>query len=273
MEFSCTLIQQSRSQLPQHRLGVKAFSRVFSGLRLRGPPKGETLPREPHIPELPDLELVLRRSGKARRFSLRVSRVDGRVALTIPRGASERAALAFARAQTDWLRKVLDEVAPVRQVRFGVEIPFEGRALRIEPGALRAPRIEGERLIAPEDPARLGVRLETFFKHAARVRLQAASERYAGQLGRPFSSITLRDTRSRWGSCSASGALSYSWRLIMAPPEVLDYVAAHEVAHLAEMNHSPAFWRVVAELRPGFKAERAWLKRDGSALHAIRFRD
>lgn len=231
------------------------------------------MPRDPIIPELPDLELVLRRSGRARRFSLRVSRVDGRVALTIPTGASERAALAFARSQTEWLRRTLGAIPQAQAVRFGAQVPFEGQSLTIEAAALRSPRIEGARLLVPGDAERLGVRLETFFKHAARRRLQEASERYAGQIGRGFSKITIRDTRSRWGSCSASGALSYSWRLIMAPPEVLDYVAAHEVAHLEEMNHSPAFWRVVEALRPGFKAERAWLKREGSALHAIRFRD
>ncbi|OOY21670.1 zinc metalloprotease [Thioclava sp. DLFJ5-1] len=225
------------------------------------------------IPELPEVELVLRRSGRARRFSLRVSRVDGRVALTIPRGASEREALAFARSQTEWLRKTLGAIPPAQAVRFGQGIPFEGQMLTLEPARLRSPKIDGARLLVPEDPARLGVRVETFFKHAARMRLHAASARYASEIGRDFAKITIRDTRSRWGSCSSTGALSYSWRLIMAPPEVLDYVAAHEVAHLEEMNHSPAFWRVVEALRPSFKTERAWLKREGSALHAIRFRD
>ncbi|OOY10565.1 zinc metalloprotease [Thioclava sediminum] len=229
--------------------------------------------RTPPIPELPEVELVLRRSGRARRFSLRVSRVDGRVALTIPRGASEREALAFARSQTEWLRKTLGAIPPAQAVRFGQGIPFEGQMLTLEPARLRSPKIDGARLLVPEDPARLGVRVETFFKHAARMRLHAASARYASEIGRDFAKITIRDTRSRWGSCSSTGALSYSWRLIMAPPEVLDYVAAHEVAHLEEMNHSPAFWRVVEALRPSFKTERAWLKREGSALHAIRFRD
>lgn len=231
------------------------------------------MPRLPLIPELPDLDLVLRRSGRARRFSLRVSRADGRVALTIPKGASEREALAFARSQAEWLRKTLGGITPARAVQFGVEIPFEGRSLTLEPATLRSPRVEGARLLVPGDPERLGVRLEAFLKHSARARLHAASLHYATELGHSFSRITLRDTRSRWGSCSASGALSYSWRLIMAPPEVLDYVAAHEVAHLAEMNHSAAFWRVVEQLRPSFRPERDWLKREGSALHAIRFRD
>ncbi|KEO60220.1 M48 family metallopeptidase [Thioclava indica] len=231
------------------------------------------MPSPPHIPELPELELVLRRSARARRFSLRVSRADGRVALTIPKGASEREALAFARSQAEWLRRTLGGIAPARVLRFGETVPFEGRELLLEPATLRAPRLEGDRLLAPNDPEKLGLRIETFFKHAARLRLHQASADYAAMLDRPIARITLRDTRSRWGSCSHTGALSYSWRLIMAPPDVLDYVAAHEVAHLVEMNHSSAFWAQVARLRPSFKAERAWLKREGSRLHAIRFRD
>jgi hypothetical protein len=106
----------------------------------------------------------------------------------------------------------------------------------------------------------------------ARDRLAGACDDYAARLGKPYARITMRDTRSRWGSCTSDGALMFSWRLIMTPPEVLDYVAAHEVAHLAEMNHSPAFWAVVAQLCPGYAPLRDWLKREGGALQAIRFR-
>ena len=104
-------------------------------------------------------------------------------------------------------------------------------------------------------------------------RLAAASDHYAALLGRRHTRLTLRDTRSRWGSCSAKGALGYSWRLILAPPDVLNYVAAHEVAHLAQMNHSPAFWAEVARLMPDYETPRAWLRREGGALHRYRFGD
>lgn len=110
-----------------------------------------------------------------------------------------------------------------------------------------------------------------FLKTQARARLVAASDMYAARLGQPYRRITLRDTRSRWGSCSSQGALMYSWRLILAPPRVLHYVAAHEVAHLSEMNHSPAFWAVVAQLFGPCDAERRWLRQEGAALHRIRF--
>ncbi|AOZ68464.1 zinc metalloprotease [Rhodobacter xanthinilyticus] len=225
------------------------------------------------LPDARVIELTLRRSARARRFSLRVSRVDGAVTLTLPARAREVEALAFAREQADWLAAALARMPARQGVGFGAEIPFEGVARQIVEGAVRAVRIEAREIIAPPGEERLGARLEAYFKHAARLRLQAASEHYAARLGRPFRRITLRDTRSRWGSCAVDGSLSYSWRLIMAPPGVLDYVAAHEVAHLAEMNHSPDFWAVVARLRPGYEAERGWLKREGAALHAVRFRD
>lgn len=230
-------------------------------------------PQGIELPELPGVGIVLRRSAQARRFSLRVSRLDGRVLLTLPARAPLAEALHFARAQSEWLARTLAAMPLPERPRFGGTLPVEGATLIIEAGAVRSPRVEGGRLIVPAGEERLGLRLETWLKHCARIRLQAASEHYAGALGRPFRRITLRDTRSRWGSCAADGSLSYNWRLIMAPPGVLDYVAAHEVAHLAEMNHSPAFWAVVERLRPEFTPERAWLKRQGGALHAIRFRD
>ncbi|SOB94245.1 M48 family metallopeptidase [Rhodobacter maris] len=224
------------------------------------------------LPELSGVALHLRRSARARRFSLRVSRIDGSVTLTLPARARLADALAFARSQSAWLQAALEKLPQRHCPGFGDSLPFEGRLLRIEAAATRAPRVEGDRLLVPPGEERLGARLETFLKHCARLRLQAACERHARALGKPFRRITLRDTRSRWGSCAADGSLSFSWRLIMAPPEVLDYVAAHEVAHLAEMNHSPAFWAVVARLMPDHAPHRAWLKRHGAELQAIRLR-
>lgn len=219
----------------------------------------------------PPVEITLRRSARARRYSLRVSRLDGRVTLSMPARAPETEALAFAQEKADWVRRILAQAAPERGVGPGSVLPFEGRDLRIETAPLRAPRIEGERLLVPAaDPGR---RIEAFLRLAARQRLQAACERHAARLGRPFRRLTLRDTRSRWGSCAADGSLMFSWRLILAPPEVLDYVAAHEVAHLEEMNHSPAFWAVVARLLPGYERHRRWLRQHGGVLHRYRFGD
>ena len=225
----------------------------------------------PSAPGHAPIEITLRRSARARRFSLRVSRLDGRVTLSLPTRARESDALAFARAQEDWLRRALAAVPSEAQLHFGAAIPFEGRLLRLAPGQGRGPQAENDSLLVPGDEALLARRVAAFLKTRARDRLAAASDRYAGLLGRPYQSLSLRDTRSRWGSCTHDGRLMYSWRLIMAPPQVLEYVCAHEVAHLAEMNHSPAFWAVVARLMPGYAAPRRWLKTQGQELHAFRF--
>ncbi|WP_155326406.1 M48 family metallopeptidase, partial [Alkalilacustris brevis] len=108
-------------------------------------------------------------------------------------------------------------------------------------------------------------------RDAAEARLVPLCEGFAHRLGRQYGRISLRDVRSRWGSCSSAGNLMFSWRLVMAPPEVLAYVAAHEVAHLAEMNHSPAFWAQVTRLMPGWRDQRAWLRENGGELQSYRF--
>jgi predicted metal-dependent hydrolase len=217
----------------------------------------------------------LKRSATARRFSLRVSRLDGRVTLSVPLRAREGEALAFLRGHEGWLRQTLEAMpdSAARPVTLGSVIPVEGRALTVAHGAGRSVRVEGDSLLVPGDPATSGARLAAWLKVLARDRLARASTHYAGLVGRRFTTLALRDTRSRWGSCSPDGRLMYSWRLIMAPPAVLDYVAAHEVAHLVELNHSPAYWEVVDRIYPGWQVQRAWLHAEGQALHRLRFQD
>jgi predicted metal-dependent hydrolase len=229
--------------------------------------------RMPVLPGSPPVEILLKRSARARRFSLRVSRLDGRVTLSLPARAREAEAMAFARAQEEWLRATLAGMPARAGVGIGSELPVEGRLLRLASGPGRAVRVEGDALLIPGDPAQAGVRAGAYLKALARERLVAASDRYAGQIGRKVEKVTLRDTRSRWGSCAQDGALMYSWRLVMAPPSVLDYVAAHEVAHMLEMNHSDRFWAVVERLYPGWQVQRKWLHAEGQALHAFRFGD
>ena len=139
-------------------------------------------------------------------------------------------------------------------------------------GAGRGVQRLDDSLLVGGDAATLAPRLQAWLKTLARERLAAASDRHAAALGRNVTQISLRDARSRWGSCTAKGRLMYSWRLILAPPEVLDYVAAHEVAHLVQMNHSDAFWAVVERLYPGWQRQRDWLRGgEGQALHAWDF--
>lgn len=224
------------------------------------------LPATLHLPGPPPVTVELRRSLRARRMSLRVGRPGVSPVLTLPPGATQREAQSFLAAQEGWLRGALARRPPVQRPAIGCVVPVEGRPLHLKQGGGRRVQIDGTALMVP-GPGDPTPRVAAFLRALARDRLAEACDRHAGQLGRPYASLTLRDTRSRWGSCAHDGRLMFSWRLVMAPPEVLDYVAAHEVAHLARMDHSPAFWAVVARLCPDYPARRSWLKRHGADLH------
>lgn len=224
-----------------------------------------------HLPGDPSIPLILRRSARARRISLRISQLDGRVTLTLPNRVPEREALAFAQEKEAWIRKHLAARVADVPVGLGAVVPVGGRPHEVVAGSGRKIRFDDGRVVVPGAPERAGPRLAGHLKAIARARLSEASDHYAAKLGKPYSAITLRDTRSRWGSCTAQGRLMYSWRLILGPPEVLDYVAAHEVAHLAQMNHAPVFWEEVERIYGDYKEPRAWLRRQGSELHRYRF--
>lgn len=224
-----------------------------------------------HLPGDPAIPLILRRSARARRISLRISQLDGRVTLTLPKRVPEREALDFAREKEAWIRKHLDARDADVAVAVGAVLPIGGLLHEVVQGTGRRVAFEPGRVVVPGPAERIAKRLGSHLRAVARARLAEASDHYAERLGRGYSALTLRDTRSRWGSCTAQGRLMYSWRLILAPPEVLDYVAAHEVAHLAQMNHSPAFWAEVTRIHGDYKAPRAWLRREGSGLHRYRF--
>ncbi|MCF6233142.1 MAG: M48 family metallopeptidase [Rhodobacteraceae bacterium] len=223
---------------------------------------------------VPPIPLVMRRSTRARRISLRVSQLDGRVTLTLPNGVPDGEALEFAETKAPWIRKHLMARRDDVLMSLGTVLPIEGVPCRITCAPKRqiimGQITKGMGEIAVPD-GRIGPRLQSWLRTLARDRLVKASDHYAEQLGREYMRITLRDTRSRWGSCSSAQALMFSWRLILAPPEVLRYVAAHEVAHLAEMNHSPAFWAKVTTLYGAYEAPRKWLRKNGSELHRYRF--
>jgi predicted metal-dependent hydrolase len=229
------------------------------------------------LPGTPPIAISIRQSARARRLNLRISRADGSVTLTVPKGMPLREGLAFAADREAWLRHHLGKIqaglSVVPRVEFGLAVPFRGEVLTLVPGQVRRPMIDRADLVLPAGEDRVGARLQAFMKAEARDALAEAADRYAARLGRGYGRLTLRDTKGRWGSCSSRGDLMFSWRLIMAPRAVLDYVAAHEVAHLAEMNHSPAFWAVVGRLMPDYESPRSWLRTQGTALHALRFTD
>lgn len=214
---------------------------------------------------LSGIDIAVRRSSRARRLSLRVSSLDGRVTMTVPKSVRFRDAQGFAEEKADWIAKAVGRCQDPVKIEVGAEVPIEGAFYQVAHGQGRTARLKGAELALPkgrEVPA-----LVAYLKLLARDRLAESVSKHAQTLGRSYGRITLRDTRSRWGSCSSEGNLMFSWRLIMAEPEVLDYVAAHEVAHLERMDHSPAFWRIVDRLCPDQKTHRAWLRQDGNALH------
>lgn len=219
----------------------------------------------------PPVPIILRKSARAKRISLRISQLDGRVTLTLPRRVSEAEGIAFAREKEVWLRGHLDKRGSDQDIGIGARLPVEGIEREIRQGTGRRVVLEGEALTVPGKPEQSAARVQAFLKQMARDKLAAASDHYAKVLGKPYARISIRDTRSRWGSCSSAGTLMYSWRLILCPPEVLNYVAAHEVAHLAEMNHSSAFWDTVTRIHGPYAEQRAWLRTHGSSLHTYRF--
>ena len=212
---------------------------------------------------------MLRRSARAKRLSLRVSKLDGRVTMTLPRGVPLRVAQGFADEKADWIGKAVDQSVSPAPIGQGADILLEGVTRRIGPANTRSARVIRDTIMAPE--GREGPAIKALFKTLARSRLSGAVDYFSGELGKVPGRLTLRDTRSRWGSCTSEGNLMFSWRLIMAPPCVLTYVAAHEVAHLVHMDHSKSFWTLVEELYPEYEAQRRWLREHGPELHRYQF--
>lgn len=222
-----------------------------------------------------DVYLVrLRRHRQARRYTLRIQAATREAVLTLPPRGTVKEAKAFAHKHGAWIASRLGKLPKAVPFAHGMTVPVRGVAHRIvhRRGARGTVWMETDAsgkplLCVAGDAPHVARRIGDFLKREARRDLEAASRRYAAKLGVPVKRITVRDQVSRWGSCSTTGALSYSWRLIFAPPFVLDYLAAHEVAHLVEMNHSPRFWRLVERLYPGIERAKAWLDGHGADLH------
>ena len=219
----------------------------------------------------------LRRHPGARRMTLRVSRTRRAVIVTVPMQCDLAQAGSFLNNNIDWVRLHLGAVPQPVPFADGEVILFRGRPHRLAftgaRGAGFLVRVEDG---SAPDVGRLVVsgslegaprRLSSWLVEQARLDIDASVQTHAGRLGVRPKRIALRDQSSRWGSCSTTRVLSFSWRLILAPPAVLDYVAAHEVAHLAEMNHGPRFWALVKKTMPQMDDAREWLRVYGMDLH------
>jgi len=221
----------------------------------------------------------LRRHRRARRYTLRIHPSDREAILTMPPRGTLVEAREFAERHGAWIAARLGRLPKAVPFAPGVTVPLRGIPHRIAHRAGRGTvwaetRDSGERILCVAGGIEhIERRLHDFLKREARRHLTRASHAYAEMLGVKVARITIRDQSSRWGSCTSAGSLSFSWRLILAPPYVLDYLAAHEVAHLIEMNHSPRFWRVVARICPQMERAKKWIDTYGNDLHRYGVRD
>lgn len=220
-----------------------------------------------------EIDVLFRRNAKARRLILRLN-ADGSAAMvTVPKGVSRRQALDFAERSTGWLAARIARREERIALAPGAFLPLRGEMHEIRHLSLRRGTVTVEPLAkvihVPGDLPHVARRLCDWLKLVAKEDLTQASRRYAAAMGADFRRLSVRDQKSRWGSCSAEGELSYSWRLVLAPPQILDYVAAHEVAHLRHMNHGPQYWRLVLRHCPHAAMARKWLKAHGQSLHRV----
>lgn len=223
------------------------------------------------------LPLTIRRDGRATRLTLRIEPGGRALKMTVPAGLAEHEIRGFLDRHQPWLMTKLARFRNNGALAHGQHVFVRGVAHRIEAtgrirGLTEAVTVDGEAVLRVSGlDEHLPRRIADFLKKEARGDLDGRVALHAAAIGRRVKSLTLRDTRSRWGSCSADGALSFSWRIAMAPPHVIDYLAAHEVAHLREMNHGAAFWTLCGQLCPRMDEAKRWLKRNGTMLHAIDF--
>src|SRR5690242_14864961 len=209
------------------------------------------------------IAVTLRRHPNARNYTLRLKGATGAPVLTMPRRGSLREARQFLDRHAGWLLREMGKLPRPRPIVDGAMVPLRGVAHRVHHqhrrGTVSVETIDGvPTLTVAGDAAHLRRRVIDFLKREARRDLEPRVRDHAAALGVSVKAIRLRDQTSRWGSCTITGHLSFSWRLIMAPAYVLDYLAAHEVAHLREMNHSRRFWRLCESLCPQTRQARAW---------------
>jgi predicted metal-dependent hydrolase len=215
------------------------------------------------------LPVTFLRNARARRASLRVDPARRRIVLTVPMRMARGTAVTFAESQAGWIAARLKRLPERRPFADGAELPLFGapHLVRHRPQTRGTVWLEGGEIHVAGRPEHLPRRLRDWLMAELRTRLVPMVHAKAAEVERVVSRITVRDNRSRWGSCGPDGTMSFSWRLVFAPPEVLDYLVAHEVAHLVHLNHGPRFWALARRLSAGpIEGPQAWLKANGEAL-------
>ena len=216
-----------------------------------------------------EVEIWCRRNRRSRHMILSLDAAEGVFRLTLPQGVTVEEGLEFAAQKRRWILARLDELPPRVPFAPGAIVPFLGEPHLIvhEPLARRGVWRENGTIHACGLAEHVARRVRDHLKREARAILLTRALDKARHIDRPVAHVGLRDPRTRWGSCSSDGTISLSWRLILAPEDVLDYVVAHEVAHLVHQDHSRAFWRLVGELTPSVAGPQRWLKSHGPELH------
>lgn len=213
--------------------------------------------------------LVFQPNKRARRIILRVDHESAGVVVVLPARASRDEGRRFALANEAWIRDRLAKLPSRVRFRDGAVIPFMGidHVIRHRPRARGTVWRENGEIHVAGQIEHLARRVEDWLRQQIRREVERRSMEKAAEIGKTVKSITIRDPKSRWASCSADGKLSFSWRLVFAPRAVIDYVVAHEVAHLREMNHGPRFWRLCDTLTASSEWARQWMGEQGPALH------
>jgi predicted metal-dependent hydrolase len=213
-----------------------------------------------------EIPYSVRRSDRARRVRVTVDQRG--VEVVLPRRAPEREAVAAIMELRPWIERRVAELERARATiaARGDSVPYLGAVLRLVPqrGRTRAHRRGGE-LLVPEGAAQ-GPAIERFYRRAAHAEVGSRLDRACAQVGTRYSRLQIRGQRTRWASCSRSGAMSFNWRLLLGPEPVLDYVVWHEVCHLEVLDHSPRFWALLAERCPDYREHVRWLRRHGATL-------
>jgi len=214
----------------------------------------------------PGIAYTIRRSDRARRVRVTVDPV-GAVEVVLPRRARAREAAAAVEELRPWIERRLADAASVRTrvERRGETVPFLGATLRLvaDPGRTRAFRREDVLYVPASNPEPA---IERWFRRAAKDEIEPRLAAAAEAIGVRYAQLRIGNQRTRWGSCSAAGTMSFNWRLLLAPEEVLDYVIWHEACHLRHLDHSPSFWALVERHCPGYRGPQAWLRRNGATL-------
>lgn len=249
-----------------------SFLRHFSG---KGASTGATTVRNERIHAVGGRELPLRifENPRAKRLTLRIEAGGKGLRITVPPGLPEREVQSFLNRHEGWIESRIAKLPDQPGLRAGVKIPIRGTPHLImhQSGRGTVDVLDGPILLVHGDPAHLSRRVADYLKREVKRDIEAMVAWHTATVGRKAKAIRFKDTKSRWGSCTSDGVLSFSWRIGMAPLPVINYLVAHEVAHLIEMNHGPEFWKLCQDLCPDTERCKAWLKRNGSALQAIDF--